>query len=60
MLIPTRKDLEVIFMPVANSVATGMTEQMNSVRVRKVGINPSDTTSVDVSTHVFLLKMTDN
>ncbi len=48
-LIIIRKDLEVIFMPVANTVATCITEQINAIRVKKVGISSHDKTSVDVS-----------
>jgi len=38
----------VIFGPVATSVAVCITEQMNSVKVKKVGINSNDKSSVDV------------
>ena len=51
----TRKALEVIFMPVANTVATCITEQINAVRVKKVGINSHDRTSVDVSLYMCSL-----
>jgi hypothetical protein len=44
-------------MPVATSVATCITEQINSVKVKKVSINSHDKTSVDVSIHVFLPKI---
>jgi hypothetical protein len=35
-------------MPVANSVATCITEQINSVKVKKVSNNSHDKSSVDV------------
>ena len=47
-LINTRKALDVIFQPVAITVSTCITEQINAVKVKKVGIKSSDMTSVDV------------
>ena len=44
-----RRALEVIFLPVANTVSSCITEQINAVKVKKVGLKSSDMTSVDVS-----------
>ena len=41
--------MEVIFLPVANAVSSCITEQINAVKVKKVGLKSSDMTSVDVS-----------
>jgi hypothetical protein len=54
-LISTRKALETIFLPVANTVFTCITEQINAVKVKKVGIKSSDMTSVDVCIRFPLL-----
>jgi hypothetical protein len=50
----TRRALEVIFLPVANTVYTCITEQINAVKVKKVSTRSSDMTSVNVRIHFLL------
>ncbi|CZR66372.1 uncharacterized protein PAC_16273 [Phialocephala subalpina] len=46
-MIFDKKALDVIFLPVANTVSSSITEQINAIKVKKVGLKSSDMTSVD-------------